>query len=264
MIQKIIKILVNPLIIIEKIRIYLEKKKYNANIFLDKQNKIFSELNLSRKEGYEKYQKIISTYSFINDEMSSEHQVFFSSLSMSKEFDIKDILEIGTWDAKNSFLLSVLFKDSNIDTIDLKKDHKIFTDFYNRSHKLDKFIKERDEIIKKEKRINFQELNSLRLYNHPKKYDLIWIDGAHGYPVVCMDIINSLKILNSNGIIMCDDVFINQIKSDGIYQSVATFETLQELKNENIIDYKLIYKRLTKEHNFSEKSRKYVAVVRLK
>ena len=93
---------------------------------------------------------------------------FFSSLSMSKEFDIKDILEIGTWDAKNSFLLSVLFKDSNIDTIDLKKDHKIFTDFYNRSHKLGKFIKERDEIIKKEKRINFQELNSLRLYNHQK------------------------------------------------------------------------------------------------
>lgn len=79
-----------------------------------------------------------------------------------------------------------------------------------------------------------------------------------------MDIINSLKILNFNGIIMCDDVFINQIKSDGIYQSVATYETLQELKNENIIDYKLIYKRLTKEHNFSEKSRKYVAVVRLK
>ena len=157
-----------------------------------------------------------------------------------------------------------MFKDSNIDTIDLKKDHKIFTDFYNRSHKLGKFIKERDEIIKKEKRINFQELNSLRLYNHPKKYDLIWIDGAHGYPVVCMDIINSLKILNFNGIIMCDDVFINQIKSDGIYQSVATYETLQELKNENIIDYKLIYKRLTKEHNFSEKSRKYVAVVRLK
>lgn len=57
MIQKIIKILVNPLIIIEKIRIYLEKKKYNANIFLDKQNKIFSELNLSRKEGYEKISK---------------------------------------------------------------------------------------------------------------------------------------------------------------------------------------------------------------
>ena len=43
---------------------------------------------------------------------------------------------------------------------------------------------------------------------------------------------------------MCDDIFINQIKSDGIYQSVATYETLQELKNENIIDYKLIYKAL--------------------
>ena len=90
------------------------------------------------------------------------------------------------------------------------------------------------------------------------------IDGAHGYPVVCMDIVNSLKLLNFNGIIMCDDVFINQIKSDRIYQSTATFETLEELKNENIIDYKLIYKRLNKENNFSAKSRKYVAVVSLK
>jgi len=264
MIKKIIKLFLNPWIIIKKIHILFEKKRYNENIFLDKQNKIFSELNLSRKEGYENYQKIISNYAFLSDEMSSEHQVFFSSLSISEDFDIKDILEIGTWDAKNAFLLSLLFKSSNIDTIDLKKDHEVFTDFYNRSHKLDKFIRGRDEIIQKEKRINFQELNSLRLYNHQKKYDLIWIDGAHGYPVVCMDIVNSLKLLNSNGVIMCDDVFINKIKSDRIYQSTATFETLQELKNENIIDYKLIYKRLNKENNFSEKNRKYVAVVSLK
>ena len=41
-----------------------------------------------------------------------------------------------------------------------------------------------------------------------KKYDLIWIDGAHGYPFITADIINSLKILNHSGIILCDDIFI--------------------------------------------------------
>ena len=65
-----------------------------------------------------------------------------------------------------------------------------------------------------------------------KKYDLIWIDGAHGYPVVCIDIINSLHILKENGLILCDDVCLklNQSNSDIMYSSIATYETLNELK----------------------------------
>ena len=42
--------------------------------------------------------------------------------------------------------------------------------------------------------------------NHKKKYDLIWIDSAHGYPVVCIDIINSLHLINEKGIIMAKEL----------------------------------------------------------
>ena len=157
--------------------------------------------------------------------------------------------------------MSLLFKNANIETIDLSKDHEIFTNSYNRFNKVDKFIEDRDKIISMEKRIFFRELNSLRLYDYQKKYDLIWIDGAHGYPVVCMDIINSLKLINANGIIMCDDVFINRIKSDKIYQSNASYETLLELKSENIINFELIYKRLDVENNYDETKRKFVAII---
>ena len=42
--------------------------------------------------------------------MSSEHEVFFSSLSLNKSNSINEILEIGTFDGFNALLLSKLFK----------------------------------------------------------------------------------------------------------------------------------------------------------
>ena len=45
-------------------------------------------------------------------------------------------------------------------------------------------------------------MNSLELINHERTYDLIWIDGAHGYPMVCIDIINSLRLSDKRDYIM--------------------------------------------------------------
>ena len=187
--------------------------------------------------------------------MSSEHEVVFSCISEDKNRNINDILEIGTFDGFNSFLFSQLFPSSNIDTIDLSEKDKDFINFYNRKDTVADFVKDRDYILSKSKNISFFRLNSLRLLNHKKKYDLIWIDGAHGYPVVCMDIINSLHILKNNGLIICDDIYINkdQIKSDKMYSSIASYETLNELKKENLINFKLVYKRLEPEYNCSKK-----------
>ena len=268
--KKIIKKIIRNLFLINKIskKIYSKIKNYNRfkmydeNQFISKQDDLFSSLGLNRTYGLKKLIEIKKEYPFIQQEMSSEHQTLFASLSISK--NIKNILEIGTYDGTNAFLLSKLFPNSNILTIDLDNEDNNFINSYDRNQSVADFCKKRDEILNKSHNINFKKTNSLKLIFNNDKFDLIWIDGAHGYPVVCMDIVNSLKLLNSNGVIMCDDVFINKIKSDRIYQSTATFETLQELKNENIIDYKLIYKRLNKENNFSEKNRKYVAVVSLK
>ena len=191
--------------------------------------------------------------------MSSEHEVFFSGLSLS-DTKIEKILEIGTHDGKNSLLLSLLFNTAEIDTIDLPHTSKYFIKFYNRENKLDDFIKSRNEILKKNNKIKFIETNSINLLNSNKKYDLIWIDGAHGYPVVCIDIINSLKLINEDGIIMCDDIFIHNIESDKMYKSTAAFETLSELAMEKIIDFKLIYKRLDAANNCDTSNRKFIGI----
>ena len=254
-----------PKKILNKLNHYFSYKKYNQNFFEEEQNKIFEHFGLNRQEGIK---KLVSTkknldFKLRNSGMSSEHEVIFSSLSYSKNKSFTDILEIGTFDGFNSLLLSNLFPNSKIDTIDLSETDDDFVNFYNRKDNINKFIQDRNIILSKNKNINFSPLNSLKLLNHKKKYDLIWIDGAHGYPVVCIDIINSLHILKENGLILCDDVHLklNQSNSDATYRSIATYETLNELKKQDLINFRLIYKRLSAQHNCIKNKRKFVAIV---
>ena len=44
-----------------------------------------------------------------------------------------------------------------------------------------------------------------------EKYDCVWIDGLHTYPQVRKDIINSLKVLNDDGIIFVHDCLPNNV-----------------------------------------------------
>jgi len=245
--------------VINKIISAYNKRIYDLKKFEKEQDKIFEYFSLDREKALHKLEKIKIQFPFLNRSMSSEHEVFFSALSLSYAH-INNILEIGTHDGKNSLLLSLLFNKAEIDTIDLPKNSKNFIKFYNRENNLFNFIESRDEILSKNNRIHFNEINSINLINSNKKYDLIWIDGAHGYPVVCIDILNSLKNIKTGGIIMCDDVFINKIKSDKMYKSTAAFETLNELSMEKIINYKLIYKRLDCENNSDISSRKFIGV----
>ena len=254
-----------PKKILIKLNYYFSYKKYNQNFFEELQNEIFEHFGLNRQEGVKKLTLIKKDLDFKlrDNEMSSEHEVIFSSLSLDKNKSSTDILEIGTFDGFNSLLLSNLFPNSNIDTIDLSETDDDFINFYNRKENISKFIQDRNIILSKKKNINFFPLNSLKLLNYKKKYDLIWIDGAHGYPVVCIDIINSLHILKENGLILCDDVYLklNQSNSDIMYSSIATYETLNELKKQNLINFRLVYKRLSVKYNCIKDTRKFVAIV---
>jgi predicted O-methyltransferase YrrM len=247
----------------DKIKEFFYKCKYKNNFFKNHQNKIFYKFNLKRSIGVEKISNIKAKYKFLaSRKMSSEHEIFFASMSLNRSIKIKKILEIGTFDGNNAFLLSLLFKKSKIETIDLKKGNDDFKNFYNRKNQLNKFINSRNNILSKNKRIIFKEFNSIHLYNSNKKYDLIWIDGAHGYPIVPIDIINSLRLINKNGIVMCDDVYLDKIKSDKMYKSNAAIETLAELKKENIINFDLIYKRLDSNNNSDINKRKFIAIIK--
>ncbi len=260
-------IIINPKLFIKriifKINLYLSKKKYDQSIFLSEQNQIFKNNNLDRKFGINTFSKIADKYKFLNNDSSSEHQILLCAISDKK--NIKNILEIGTYDGTNSFLISQLFPNSYLETIDLSDDDETFKKTYGRQDYIQyrKLINTREKILKENANINFYHKNSVSLITEAKKFDLIWIDGAHGYPVVTIDIINSLRLLNKNGIILCDDVWIDKpYIQDKIYNSLATFETLNELKQNHLVDYNLFYKRLDVENNSFKDTRKYIAFVK--
>jgi len=182
--------------------------------------------------------------------MYSEHLIIFSAMSNS-DFKPKNILEIGTYDGKTAAILSKLFPYSNINTIDLNERDIMFKTTYNRDSNINEFLNNRNNIIDNQKNINFIKSNSLQLTFSEKliNQDLIWVDGAHGYPIVTSDITNCLRLLNKGGILMCDDVWKKIKENDKIYSSIATYETLSSYAEANIIDNIFFRKRLGKKYN---------------
>lgn len=262
-------ILINPRLFFNKFtfkfKYYLAKRNYKKNKFIKDQEKIYKKNGLNRNLGIQNFFNLSSKYSFLDNPSSSEHQILLCAISVSERQDINNILEIGTYDGSNSFLISKLFPRCKIDTIDLPDDDVTFRNIYGRQDysKFEKLNKTRNRILKENININFIQKNSVKLIEEAKKYDLIWIDGAHGYPVVTIDIINALRLINKNGIILCDDVWINKpIKQDKIYNSLASFETLKELKDSDLINFDLFYKRLDVESNSFKYNRKYIAYIK--
>ena len=94
--------------------------------------------------------------------------------------------------------------------------------------------------------MEFREVNSLELSKWEERFDLIWIDGAHGYPVVAMDVINSFRLASENGYVLIDDLRITGSDSHRMYKSVGGFESLQALVEAKLIpSFYLFYKRLS-------------------
>tara|TARA_X000000950_G_scaffold236118_1_gene286813 strand:- start:47 stop:877 length:831 start_codon:yes stop_codon:yes gene_type:complete len=263
---KIIKNLKKPHLIPEKIFFKLKvffnfifyEINYDAEKFKEKQSKIFNEISLDYKSGINFFDNLKNKYEFLkpdNELPHSEHSIFFSSLSLKYQDKFKNILEIGTYNGKNAFLLSQLFAKCKIYTLDLPDNDQIFSSSYKRdtTDLKNLFIKRRNEILNKSKNIEMVKKNSVHLMYFKNKFDLIWVDGAHYCPIVCFDILNSLKLINTEGFILCDDISLINYN--------ATIESLKILKAEKIIDYKLIYKNVDARKNAHPKRRSYIAVV---
>ena len=235
-------------------------KKFN---YLEKQNEIFLKYKLNREEGLKKLNYLISSNEYILSDMQSEHSIIFSALSNLENKSFLNILEIGTYDGKNALLLAKLFKNSKIDTLDLPDDDQYFLNSYQRKdyQKRKIFCEKRDTLINNVNNISFIKMNSLQLINSNRKYDLVWIDGAHGYPYSTIDIINSLKLINPGGIILCDDVYKKTRKNDKFYISISTYETLTALEKAKILKYDLFYKRLDKKINSNPYKEKFIGII---
>ena len=190
--------------------------------------------------------------------MWSEHLILFAAIK-NRYPNIKNILEIGTFDGQTARILSDLFPNSFITTLDLPSRDIKDKGIYQYAQKNNHMENLRNENLSKCVNVNFVESTSLSLFMNTSLYDLIWIDGAHGYPVVAIDIANSIRICSSNGLILCDDVYKFNRSNDSEYKSTATYETLFAFRESGFIEFSLFIKRINKIYKFNKK---YVGLVR--
>ena len=226
----------------KKIIYFKNKKAFNKENFEKIQNNLFLIIGLDRTEGLKRLKKFNQDFPLVNNELSAEQDILFSSLK--RNLENTEILEIGTYNGKNAFLLSKLFCKAKIYTIDLPKEDPDFKNTYSRKNDFNVFVNDRDKILNQEN-IFFSETNSLKLINKKKMYDLIWVDGAHNNPTVTIDIINSIKLLKPNGLLICDDVITkDSFHKESVYSSIASLEVLEILNKEKIITLDFIYKKI--------------------
>ena len=225
----------------------------------------FEGLSLNRSEGLEHLNKVLR--SEFNQEyleirgMWSEHMVLFSSLSLNG-VNFKKILEIGTHKGETTRVLHRLFPDAEITTWDLPTDVVKHMEIYTYSDS-DQIIRERDTNIGEIHNIQQIQRDSCNMVFEESSYDLIWLDGAHGYPVCTIDITNAVRMVAPGGLIVCDDVYKYLKKSDGMYDSTSTFETLEAFRKCGILEYSLLSKRLAGQFNLWRSQTKYIAVAKV-
>ena len=225
------------------------------------QHRFFSILGLDRNSALTKLNSTLNTiYGKNYDEtngMWSEHLLLFAALSESK-YKIKTILEIGTFNGETARILGMLFPSASVETIDLPSSEIEVKSIYKYASK--NLSKIRSHNLNNLENVNFTEKNSLLLLLEERKFDLIWIDGSHGYPIAAVDIANSVRLLTKNGIAICDDVYYKCKKPDRHYRSLASKEILVELEATELITLVMILKRIGFFFNFPTSNRKYLGV----
>lgn len=194
--------------------------------------------------------------------IGSIHWILFCSISQVSS--VKNILEIGTFDGETTMLLSKIFPNADIVTVDLPDDDPIFSTSYQRDDP--EYLKEfnaNQESNLKNARIEFIKKNSFFLPAMVnRRFDLIWIDGGHLYPEISWDICNAYHLCNPGGWIMCDDVMLNEDGYRDGYVSPDSHEILEYVKDRTNEEIVYFLKRETPKSSANPRKRKHVAVLR--
>lgn len=250
------------------LEIPIPRKKNSYLGAIKKQEVLFSSLKLNRDDGLNSLNQVLidlgsNEYTESNG-MWSEHLVLFAAIADS-DYKVRKILEIGTFCGQTTVILSKLFPSAKLTTYDLPikniHDKKIYEYAFSRKAKDEiNFLELRNTNLSQIVDLEFKERNSLSLTIENGDFDLIWVDGAHGYPTVCADIVNSLRLLNENGLMICDDVYFRTSKNDSEYTSTASYETLLALKEAGLAQVSFVQKRLGLQFNFPKNKKKFLGV----
>lgn len=186
----------------------------------------------------------------------------------------KRILEIGTADASFTSFVARAFPDSLVETIDLPVNDQRFWNATDDESSINKAVSSdsvsespelrvRNENLRSSPNIVFREMNSLELSRfEDHKYDLIWVDGDHTFPVVACDFANAVRLLEIGGVMMCDDIYLTGGRK-GKWGSQETLKVLDAFEKAKMTKTSFVLKSIRPERNFSTRVKKHLAVVKL-
>ena len=227
------------------------------------QSERFRVLGLDWKVARKSVEELLGENIDIFSHRSEHYELMFAISQRDKP---KKILEIGTATGDFTVFLATIFPGAEIETIDLPRSDSRFwnatTNLVTTSRGVvsNSDVEDRDAKLGKYLNIKFRELNSLALtFQESKKYDLIWVDGDHTYPVVSVDLANALRLLEVGGTLASDDIYMTsqRRRSSGNQES---YETLVQFQKAGLIQLNLVLKRLFPEPDYNKRSQKFIAV----
>jgi predicted O-methyltransferase YrrM len=193
--------------------------------------------------------------------MASMHWVLFACVA--QRFEVRRILEIGTYDGGTTLLLSRLFPAADITTLDLPEDDPVFAQSYAREDPA-----ERAAFVERQARntagpnIELVKENSLFLPDLAlQPFDLIWVDGSHLYPEVAWDICNAHHLCRPGGVLMADDVMPHSRAVRMGYDGPDSYEVLRYLAQRVSDPILYFMKRYAPLWSADPRERKYVAMM---
>ena len=128
----------------------------------------------------------------------------FLSSNFKNQKNVKNILEIGSYEGRSAIFFLKKFSNSNITCVDtwsgsdehssvnfelIEKNFDLNTSFYQSNNFLKKFKMTSNDFFK----------------NNNKNFDLIYVDGDHSSDQVEIDLINSWNVLKNGGFLVVDD-----------------------------------------------------------
>lgn len=132
------------------------------------------------------------------------NNLFFLKFNLKNLNNIKNILEIGSYEGRSAIFFLKFFLGSNITCVDTWTG----SDEHNKNEfiKIEKNFDLNTKIFLSKKKIKKLKITSNIFFKkNLKKFDLIYVDGDHSSKQVSLDIANSWNALNKGGLLILDD-----------------------------------------------------------
>ena len=193
-----------------RLRYQLRKKANFKILYAFLLDRLKHPLNKTKK----KYLKNKHKNFLVSKKTTSDYfslNAYYWDLIINKNFNTFSYLEIGSWEGNSALYILENFKTKKVVCVDI-------WDLYEDSYKNESFKRfenfQSNLLSYKDRYSFFKNTSDIFFKDNNEKFDIIYIDGWHEAPQVYKDICNSWNCLNKDGIIICDDYFYGDIKSN--------------------------------------------------